>query len=57
MLKVGDLIKIVDGMNIPADGICIEASDVKVDESKMSGEFELMKKDSFENCLDKKMEF
>jgi P-type E1-E2 ATPase len=41
---VGDIIKLKEGMEVPADGILIEASDVKMDESSMTGETNSIKK-------------
>lgn len=37
-MLVGDICKLIEGMEIPADGVLIEASDVKIDESSMTGE-------------------
>lgn len=37
-LVVGDIVKIKNGMDIPVDGICIEASGVLSDESSLTGE-------------------
>ena len=37
-IKVGDIIKIKNGMDIPVDGICVEASGVLADESSLTGE-------------------
>ena len=37
-IKVGDIIKIVNGMNVPVDGICVEANGVLADESSLTGE-------------------
>ena len=41
---VGDIVKLVEGMEIPADGILIEASEIKMDESSMTGETNSIKK-------------
>jgi len=35
---VGDLVDLVEGMEIPADGIVLEASELTADESAMTGE-------------------
>jgi P-type E1-E2 ATPase len=45
---VGDIIKLVEGMEIPADGILIEAAEIKMDESSMTGETNSIKKDTIE---------
>lgn len=50
-LKVGDLIMIKNGMNIPVDGICIEANGVLVDESAMTGESDHLMRETYEKCL------
>lgn len=50
-LLVGDIVKLTQGMVIPADGIIIESDDLKIDESSLTGESNLMKKNSLENCL------
>lgn len=34
---VGDVISVNEGMEIPADGILIESSDIATDESAMTG--------------------
>jgi magnesium-transporting ATPase (P-type) len=41
---VGDLIKIEQGMSIPADCILIEGTDIGTDESTLTGEPELVDK-------------
>ena len=50
-LLVGDLIKFNYGNILPVDGILVEANDVKIDESSMTGESELCKKETFEKCM------
>lgn len=56
-LKVGDIAKIVTGMSIPCDAILLPgASGVTSDESAMTGESEELKKDSFENCIERRDE-
>ena len=35
---VGDLVDLVEGMEIPADGLVLEASELTTDESAMTGE-------------------
>lgn len=37
-LVVGDVVALETGDSIPADGVLIRGSDVKVDESSMTGE-------------------
>lgn len=45
---VGDIVKLVEGMEVPADGILIEASEIKMDESSMTGETNSIKKATIE---------
>ena len=49
-IKVGDLIKIESGMNIPVDGVCIVGIGVMSDESAMTGESDHVSKEPVENC-------
>ena len=51
---VGDIMKIKGGMEIPADGIVLEAHSVQIDESPMTGETKPMKKETIKNCHQKK---
>lgn len=53
-LSVGDICKIVSGMEIPVDGICLNASGVQVDESAMTGESDHLPRDTYEACMQKK---
>ncbi|KRX11210.1 P-type ATPase, cytoplasmic domain N [Pseudocohnilembus persalinus] len=50
-VMVGDIIKIVEGMEIPADGILIKASEVSTDESAMTGETDPIKKNTIKYCI------
>ena len=50
-LLVGDKCKVDMGMIIPADGIVIESSNLKIDEASLTGESNLMRKESIENCI------
>lgn len=51
---MGDLILIREGMEIPADGMVVSASDVTTDESAMTGETDAMKKNSVDHCIKKR---
>lgn len=53
---VGDIVKLVEGMEIPADGVIIDASEVKMDESSMTGETHSIKKDTIIKCVKRKQE-
>lgn len=50
-IKVGDMVKIKNGMDIPVDGICIEAHGVLADESSLTGESDHLAKENVEKCL------
>ena len=50
-LLVGDKCKVDMGMIIPADGIVINSTNLKIDEASLTGESNLMRKESIENCL------
>lgn len=52
----GDIITINEGMEVPADGILIEASEVTTDESAMTGEIDPIKKNILKFCIKKKVE-
>ena len=51
-LLVGDLVKIDYGNIIPADGIVLSANDLKIDESALTGESDLLEKDCLEKCVE-----
>lgn len=53
---VGDVIDLVEGMEVPADGIVIDASDLTTDESAMTGETDPMKKNLLADCIKKRDE-
>ena len=50
---VGDILFLKTGMQIPADGIILEASDLKIDASVMTGESEHIKVETFDKCKNK----
>lgn len=50
-LLVGDVMMVQSGMSLPADGILIDAIGIAVDESPMTGEADLVEKDTYEECL------
>lgn len=56
VIKVGDIIKIVNGMDIPVDGICVEANGVLADESSLTGESDHLQKETVEKCFHRKGE-
>ncbi|CAK89868.1 unnamed protein product (macronuclear) [Paramecium tetraurelia] len=55
-ILVGDIIQLQEGLQIPADGFVIQAEALKVDESAITGETQPIKKDTYENCKQKKDE-
>ena len=52
-IKVGDIIKIVNGMDVPVDGICVEANGVLADESSLTGESDHLQKENIAKCLER----
>ena len=48
-LVVGDICCIKYGDLIPADGLILQSSDLKIDEASLTGETDLIKKDEVEN--------
>lgn len=50
-IKVGDIIKIQNGMDIPVDGLVLQASGVLSDESSLTGESIHLNKENFDKCL------
>ncbi len=55
-VQVGDLLILKGGIEIPGDGIIIEANSVQIDESSLTGETQPMKKNTIEYCWKKKQE-
>jgi len=49
-LLVGDIVKITEGMVLPADGVVIDAKDVTCDESALTGEPDMLKKAHHAHC-------
>lgn len=56
-IKVGDLVQVKPGMNIPCDAILIRGSGVSTDESAMTGESDELKKGNLEMCYQRLDEF
>jgi P-type E1-E2 ATPase len=50
-IKVGDVVKIKNGMDIPVDGVCLEASGVLSDESALTGESDHLPKETVAKCF------
>jgi Ca2+ transporting ATPase len=56
-IKVGDIVNLNIGMILPADGLLISSGGtIKMDESALTGESDLIKKETYDNCLLKKEE-
>lgn len=53
-IKVGDIVKIKNGMDIPVDGIVIDGNGVMADESALTGESDHLSKESIPTCMHKK---
>lgn len=57
-ILVGELIKITTGSIIPADGVIVSTEgQIKIDESSLTGESDLIEKEPIEICLKKSQEF
>lgn len=56
-IKVGDVVQIKPGMNIPCDAILLRGSGVCTDESAMTGESLELKKGNLEMCMQRLEEF
>jgi magnesium-transporting ATPase (P-type) len=56
-IKVGEIVKIINGMNIPVDGIVISGIGVLSDESAMTGESDHLQKECVEKCKQRQQEF
>jgi len=50
-LKVGDIVKVINGMNIPVDGVVLKGNGIKSDESAMTGESDHFDKEDMAKCL------
>lgn len=50
-IVVGDVVGIKAGMDVPVDGLVIQATGVLANESAMTGESDEMKKDTFVACM------
>ena len=50
-ILVGDICQVFYGHLIPADGIIIESNDLKIDESSLTGETDLIKKSANEKPM------
>ena len=55
-LLVGDIVQIAEGMDIPADGIVVEAAEIMIDESALTGETEPNQKNTISECIAKRNE-
>jgi len=54
LVMTGDVISLSEGMEIPADGLIFEASEVTCDESAMTGETNPIKKRELRNCVEER---
>ena len=55
-VQVGDLLKIKGGIEIPGDGIIVEANSIQIDESSLTGETQPMKKNILSYAIRKRDE-
>jgi magnesium-transporting ATPase (P-type) len=51
---VGDVVDITGGMEIYADGILLEANEITIDESAMTGEGDPITKNTLDVCIKRK---
>jgi len=56
-IKVGDVVMVKPGMNIPCDAVLLNGSGVTTDESAMTGESDELNKGNLEKCLFRLEEF
>lgn len=56
-MRVGDIVKIFNGINIPVDGVVIHGIGIMCDEAAMTGESDHLPKESLEKCLFRQSEF
>ena len=54
-LVVGDVVEVHGGDEIPGDGLLLKGNSVMCDEAAMTGESDVLHKDSFQNCYDFKV--
>lgn len=54
LVLVGDVVAVVQGMEIPADGILIESNDITTDQSAMTGETDPVVKNLLSVCTKKR---
>lgn len=52
-IVVGEIIKIVGGMDVPVDGIVVKAAGVMANEAAMTGESDELAKDTLDVCMAK----
>ena len=50
-IVVGDVVCVKYGDSVPSDGVVINSSDLKVDESSLTGETDLVKKNEYDVLL------
>jgi len=50
-LKVGDIIRVKNGMNVPVDGVVLKGNGIMCDESAMTGESDHLPKEEMAKCL------
>lgn len=53
-LLAGDIMVVREGMQLPADGLVVKNSELTTDESAMTGETDPLKKETIEECIQKR---
>jgi magnesium-transporting ATPase (P-type) len=53
-LCVGDIILLMQGMDIPVDGIVLDCNQLNLDESAMTGESDERRKEPYDECMQRR---
>jgi magnesium-transporting ATPase (P-type) len=56
-LLVGDIMKIEEGMTVPADSMLFQGNHISIDESAMTGEIDAIEKGTLQECIDMRKKF
>ena len=54
---VGDVVLVFEGMEIPADGLVLEASDLTGDESAMTGESVELSEEGYKSLVERSIKW
>lgn len=56
-ILVGDIMKLEEGMTVPADCILFEGNHISIDESAMTGEIDSIEKETLQVCVEMRKKF